>query len=203
MDDTVEEYNILVTSVGGQGGVTLARVLSYAAMDQGLNVRVGETLGMAQRGGPVQSHVRVGDRVHGSQMPRGRCDVLLSLEPAESVRAPEFLGLGTRVVMSTAPVYPIPVMLKEETYPELGMITAALGRIGCRVHALDARELAMRAEAPASLNVVVLGAYAALEEGVIGTESMRRALGEALPRRLLEQNTRAFDLGHEEMKRQL
>ncbi|MCJ7573756.1 indolepyruvate oxidoreductase subunit beta [Candidatus Bathyarchaeota archaeon] len=196
----VEEYNILVTSVGGQGGVTLARVLSYAAMGEGLNVRVGETLGMAQRGGPVQSHVRVGDRVHGSQMPRGRCDVLLSLEPAESVRAPEFLGLGTRVVMSTAPVYPIPVMLKEETYPELGMITAALGRIGCRVHALDARELAIGAEAPASLNVVVLGAYAALEEGVIGTESIRRALGEALPRRFLEQNTKAFDLGYAKMR---
>lgn len=203
MDDTVEEYNILVTSVGGQGGVTLARVLSYAAMGEGLNVRVGETLGMAQRGGPVQSHVRVGDRVHGSQMPRGRCDVMLSLEPAESVRTPEFLGPGTRVVMSTAPVYPIPVMLKEETYPELDVITAALGRIECRVHVLDARELAMRAESPASLNVVVLGAYAALEEVVISTESMRRALGEALPRRFLEQNTRAFDLGYEEMRRQL
>jgi len=203
VDDTVEEYNILVTSVGGQGGVTLARVLSYAAMGEGLNVRVGETLGMAQRGGPVQSHVRVGDRVHGSQMPRGRCDVMLSLEPAESVRTPEFLGPGTRVVMSTAPVYPIPVMLKEETYPELDVITAALGRIECRVHVLDARELAMRAESPASLNVVVLGAYAALEEVVISTESMRRALGEALPRRFLEQNTRAFDLGYEEMRRQL
>lgn len=203
MDDTVEEYNILVTSVGGQGGVTLARVLSHAAMGEGLNVRVGETLGMAQRGGPVQSHVRVGDRVHGSQMPRGRCDVMLSLEPAESVRTPEFLGPGTRVVMSTAPVYPIPVMLKEETYPELDVITAALGRIECRVHVLDARELAMRAESPASLNVVVLGAYAALEEVVISTESMRRALGEALPRRFLEQNTRAFDVGYAEMRRLL
>lgn len=105
--------------------------------------------------------------------------------------------------MSTAPVYPIPVMLKEETYPELDVITAALERIGCRVHALDARELAIGAEAPASLNVVVLGAYAALEEGVIGTESMRRALGEALPRRFLEQNKRAFDLGYTEMQRLL
>lgn len=203
MDDTVEEYNILVTSVGGQGGVTLARVLSHAAMGEGLNVRVGETLGMAQRGGPVQSHVRVGDRVHSSQMPRGRCDVMLSLEPAESVRTPEFLGPGTRVVMSTAPVYPIPVMLKEETYPEFDVITAALERIGCRVHTLDVRELAVRAEAPASLNVVVLGAYAALEEGVISTESVRRALGEALPRRFLEQNTRAFDVGYAEMRRLL
>ena len=113
------------------------------------------------------------------------------------------MTITTMVVMSTAPVYPILVMLKEETYPELDVITAALGRIECRVHVLDARELAMRAESPASLNVVVLGAYAALEEVVISTESMRRALGEALPRRFLEQNTRAFDLGYEEMRRQL
>jgi indolepyruvate ferredoxin oxidoreductase beta subunit len=199
----VEEYNILVTSVGGQGGVTLARVLSYAALSQGLNVRVGETLGMAQRGGPVQSHVRVGDMVHSPLMSRGRCDALLSLEPAESVRAPVYLRPGTRVVMSTAPVYPIPVMLGEASYPELYEIKAALEKIGCRVHALDARELALKAEAAASLNVVVLGAYAALEEGVISTESMRRALGEALPRRFLEQNKRTFDLGYEEMRRLL
>jgi indolepyruvate ferredoxin oxidoreductase beta subunit len=197
----VEEYNILVTSVGGQGGVTLARVLSYAALSQRMNVMVGETLGMAQRGGSVQSHIRVGHRVHSPLMPRARCDILLSLEPTESVRAPEFLRPGTRVVMSTAPVYPIPVMLGEASYPELDRIRDALERIGCRVYALDARELALKAEAVASLNVVVLGAYAALEEGVISTASMRRALGETLPRRFLEQNTKAFDLGYMEMQR--
>ena len=151
----------------------------------------------------VRSLARVSEKGPRLPDPGDKRDVLLSLEPAELVRAPEFLGPGTRVVMSTAPVYPIPVMLKEETYPELDVITAALGGIGCRVHALDARELAVRAEAPASLNVVVLGAYAALEEGVIGTESMRRALGEALPRGFLEQNKRAFDLGYTEMQRLL
>ena len=81
-----KEYNILISSVGGQGGITLARILSNAALTQGLNVRIGETLGMAQRGGAVQSHVRVGTSVYGALIRRGGADVLIALEPSEAVR---------------------------------------------------------------------------------------------------------------------
>lgn len=193
-------HNILITSVGGQGGITLARVIAHAALGQGLNVRVGETLGMAQRGGSVQSHVRIGEGVHGSLIPRGRCDVLLSLEPSEAVRVPEYLGPGARVILSTTPVYPIPVMLKEAKYPELPQIVSALEKIGCRVYSLDARGLALEADAPASVNMVTLGAYAALG-GVLNPDSLRRSLGEALSRRFLEANTRAFERGYVELKK--
>src|SRR5512136_2621720 len=101
------EHNILITSVGGQGGITLARIIAHAALKQGLDVIVGETLGMAQRGGSVQSHIRVGEGAHGSLIPRGRCNFLLSLEPSEAVRVPEYLGPSTKVILSTTPVYPI------------------------------------------------------------------------------------------------
>jgi len=195
------QYNILITSVGGQGGITLAKVLAYAALNQGLDVKVGETLGMAQRGGSVQSHVRIGDGVYGSLIPRGKCDVLLSLEPSEAVRVPEYLGPGTKVILSTAPVYPIPVMLKEALYPELSKITLALEKIGCNVYAIDARTLAIDADASTSLNIVVLGAYAALNEGILTNESLRKSLGEALSRKLLEANLRAFEKGYEAMNK--
>jgi len=197
------EHNILITSVGGQGGMTLARVLAEAAITQGLNVRVGETLGMAQRGGPVQSHVRIGEGIQGSVIPNGRCDVLLSLEPGEAVRVPEYLGPGTKAVVATAPVYPIPVMLGETKYPDLTAITRSLSRIGCIVHTLDAATLAREAQAPGSLNMVVLGAYAALRVGVLPSESLRSAIEEALPKRFLEANLRAFDSGFKAMEEQL
>jgi indolepyruvate ferredoxin oxidoreductase beta subunit len=197
------EHNILITSIGGQGGIALARVLAHAALDQGLNVRVGETLGMAQRGGSVQSHVRIGEDVHGSIIPRGRCDVLLSLEPSESLRAPEYLGPGTRAILSTTPVYPIPVLLKDAAYPGLPEVTSALERIGCRVYRIDARGLALIADAPASLNIVILGAYAALGEGMPSTESLRKAMGESLSKRFLDANNRAFEEGYEAMEKML
>jgi indolepyruvate ferredoxin oxidoreductase beta subunit len=195
------EHNILITSIGGQGGIALARVLAHTALDEGLNVRVGETLGMAQRGGSVQSHVRIGNNVHGSIIPRGKCNVLLSLEPSESVRAPEYLGPGTRAILNTTPVYPIPVLLKEATYPDLPKISSALERIGCMVYRIEARELALGTDAPSSMNIVILGAYAALGEGVLTTESLRNAIGESLSKRFLEANIRAFEKGYEAMEK--
>lgn len=194
------EHNILITSVGGQGGIALARVLAYAAMSQRMNVVVGETLGMAQRGGSVESHVRIGEGVYGQLIPRGRCDVLLSLELSEAVRVPKYLSSDTEVILSTAPVYPIPFLLKEASYPELLKITSALKKIGCKAYTLDAMALAIDAKAPNSLNIVILGAYAALEKGVLTTESLRSALSEALSKRFLDANIRAFDKGYDAMK---
>ena len=196
-------HNILITSVGGQGGITLARILANAAIIQGLDVRVGETLGMTQRGGSVQSHVRIGKGVQGSLIPRGQCDVLLSLESSEAIRVPEFLGKSTKVILNTSPVYSIPVILKEAKYPNLIDITAALEKICDKIYSLDARTLALEANAPTSVNMVILGAYAALNEGSITTEFLRRAIGEALSKRYLEANLCAFDKGYKAMEKKL
>jgi indolepyruvate ferredoxin oxidoreductase beta subunit len=197
----VKEYNILISSVGGQGGVTLARVISDAAMSQVLNLRVGETLGMAQRGGAVQSHIRLGDGVHGPLIPSGGADALLALEPGEAVRVAGYLGPGTRVIMNTTPTHPIPVMLGQATYPSLKEITGALDAIGCEVHAIDATRIAREAEAPRSLNVTVLGAYMALGEGVLKEDAVKEALRRSLPARHLEQNLRAYERGFEALTR--
>lgn len=196
------EHNILITSVGGQGGITLAKVLAQAALRQGLNVRVGETLGMAQRGGSVQSHVRIGKGVHSPMIPRGGCDVLLSLEPSEAVRVPDYLGPGVTAIINTTPVFPIPVILGEAKYPPLQSITSALERLGCTVYTLEAWRIADGIAAPTSLNIVILGAYAALS-GVITPDSLKWALGEALSKRFLEVNLRAFEAGYSEMKKKL
>ncbi len=196
---TVKEYNILVSSVGGQGGVTLARVIANAAMSMGLNLRVGETLGMAQRGGAVQSHVRLGDGVHGSLIPSGGADVLLALEPSEAVRVSRYLGPRTHVIVNAAPTYPIPVMLGQATYPSLEEIIDALEAMGCEVHVVDASRIARDAEAPRSLNIAVLGAYMGLGEAVLSKDAVKESLVKTLPARYLEQNLRAYEEGHKVM----
>lgn len=197
----VKEYNILISSVGGQGGITLARVIANAAMSQGLNLRVGETLGMAQRGGAVQSHIRLGDGVHGSLIPSGGADALLALEPSEAVRVGTYLGPDTKVIMNTVPTHPIPVMLGQATYPSLKEITSALEAIGCEVNALDATRIAREADAPRSLNITVLGAYMALGEEVLTEDAVKDALKRSLPERYLEQNLRAYEKGFEALTR--
>ena len=195
----VKEYNILVSSVGGQGGVTLARVIANAAMSMGLNLRMGETLGMAQRGGAVQSHVRLGDGVHGSLIPSGGADALLALEPSEAVRVSRYLGPRTRVVVNATPTYPIPVLLGRATYPSLEEITGALEAMGCEVHVVDASRIARDAEAPRSLNIAVLGAYMELGEAVLSEDAVKESLRKTLPARYLEQNLRAYEEGRKAM----
>ena len=166
-------YNILISSVGGQGGITLARVLSTAAMGMGLNVRVGESLGMAQRGGSVRSHVRLGDAVRGALIPEGKADVALSLEPAEALRVVKYLGGGTTVIVNSSPVLPISVLLNEASYPELGDIEEVLGKVAGRVYTLPALDLAVKAGTSRSLNVVMLGAYMALGEPVLSMDAVK------------------------------
>jgi indolepyruvate ferredoxin oxidoreductase beta subunit len=195
------EYNILVSSVGGQGGITLARVISHAAMSMGLNVRVGETLGMAQRGGSVQSHVRLGDAVLGALIPEGRANVVISLEPAETLRVIKYMSPQTTVLMNNRPVLPISVLLNETAYPDLDEIEGLLQKMVGGVYAIDAFDLAEKSGTSRSLNVVMLGAYMALGDSALTLDAVKDALKETLPHRYLEQNMKAFKMGMEEMKK--
>ncbi|MEM0331318.1 MAG: 2-oxoacid:acceptor oxidoreductase family protein, partial [Archaeoglobaceae archaeon] len=79
------ELNILVVGVGGQGALTTAHLIARSAMKAGLNVLVAETHGMAQRGGSVEVHVRIGD-VHSPLIPDCGADIVLALEPSEALR---------------------------------------------------------------------------------------------------------------------
>lgn len=197
----VKEYNILISSVGGQGGVTLARILSGAALSQGLRVRVGETLGMAQRGGSVQSHIRIGEDVHGPLIPEMRSDVLLSLEPAEALTVARYIGKKTTMLLNTEPILPISVVLGEETYPSIDQVESILKNLGGSLYSFNALELAKKAGSSRSLNIIMLGAYMALGESILTLDSISKAMSASLPIRYLEQNSRALKIGMDEMKK--
>jgi len=203
----IREHNILIASVGGQGGITLSRIIARAAMKMGYRVIVGETLGMAQRGGPVQSHVRIGSQVYGPLIPEGRCHILIALEPVEALRAARYLSPESTILLNEASLPPITAILGEVSYPTLREVVEALNRIGCGVYHLNAEKLALEAGSKRCLNVVMLGAYMAYMEAeklnIITMEAAEEAVGESVPSRYLEANLRALRLGYETLMKSM
>ena len=99
--------DILLAGVGGQGTVLAAKVLAQAAQNKGWQVRTAETIGMAQRGGSVVSHVRIGEGAYSPLIAKGCADAIIAFEPAEAVRAFPYLKKGGSVTVSSSPVKPV------------------------------------------------------------------------------------------------
>lgn len=191
------ECDIVVVGVGGQGVILISNVIGKAALKAGLPVRGAETHGMAQRGGSVISHIRLGCEF-GPMVPAGGADILLALEPAEALRCGHYLSDDGIALVNTNPVLPITVTTGQSRYPALEEILAPLQRICRDVKTLDATELAAKAGTPQAMNVVMLGAlsrYIPLPE-----EMLIESLSESIPAKFIEVNRRAFELGKLELE---
>ena len=100
-------FNILIAGVGGQGTVLASKLIAGAAMKSGLDVRTTETIGMAQRGGSVLGHTRIGDNIHSPLIKQGNADLIIAFEPSEAARQLAFLAEKGTLVMCDSPVYPV------------------------------------------------------------------------------------------------
>lgn len=193
---SLKEFNLIVTGVGGQGSVLASHIVAEAAVKRGFKVRVGETFGAAQRGGKVHSHVRIGDDVYGPLCPGGSLDVLLGLEPNETLRlALEYANEETLIITNTRPVPSMDANIGADHYPEVSRLIEALGRLSDEVVSFDATELAAEAGNERTMNVVLLGALAASGRLPFGAESLREAVMSRVPPRTVEVNEAAFELG--------
>jgi indolepyruvate ferredoxin oxidoreductase, beta subunit len=156
---------IILAGVRGQGIVLASKLVAWAAMNEGMAVRTSETIGMAQRGGSVVSHVRVSDTAIASPlMPLGAADVLLGMEPGEAVRCLPYLRPGGCAVVNTHPVAPV-AMASPQEYNGQEMI-AYLGQCGARLVVVDGEAICAEVGSPKVLNLALLGAAAAA--GVLG-----------------------------------
>lgn len=186
------ECDIVVVGVGGQGVIMLTSIIGKAALKAGIPVRSAETHGMAQRGGSVINHLRIGC-VFGPLVPVGGADILFALEPAEALRYAHYLSKDGIALVNTNPVLPSTVTTGQSRYPQLKEILAPLQRICRGIKTLDATNLAAKAGNPQTMNVVMLGAlskYIPLRE-----EKLIESLTESVPAKFLEVNMRAFELG--------
>lgn len=193
--------NVMLTGVGGQGTVLAAKVLAQAAQDKGWQVRTAETIGMAQRGGNVVSHVRMGDageEVFAPLLAEGSADLVIAFEPAEAARVLPFLAPGGLLVTATTAIQPVTAALSDRPYRAddvLARIERSLAgsNAGSRFVAVDDAALTAAAGGRKVLNTVLLAS--ALREGAIplDLDDLRRALEECVKPRFVALNLAAVE----------
>ncbi len=191
------ECDVVVVGVGGQGVILISEIIGRAAMMAGLSVRGVETHGMAQRGGSVINHIRVGCDFSAMISP-GSADVLLAMEPAEALRYAHYLSPRGVALVNTRPVLPVTVTAGEASYPSIEEILAPLRAVASEVKSMDATGLAAKAGSPQATNVVMLGALS--KHLPIEEATLLSALSATVPARFLEVNRKAFELGKIEVE---
>ncbi|MBR6934873.1 MAG: indolepyruvate oxidoreductase subunit beta [Clostridia bacterium] len=187
-----DELNILIIGVGGQGTLLASRFLGDVALRLGRDVKVSEVHGMSQRGGSVETCVRIGENVASPIIDRGMADVVLSFESVEALRALEYLKPGGTVIMNTQEILPMPVISGAAVYPD--NVPERLSGGNFRVIALDALSIAEKCGSAKCVNVVLLGILSAVIPG-IAPDVWRQSLESVVPAKLLETNRRAFEEG--------
>ena len=146
--------DIILSGVGGQGILSIAAVIGEAALKEGLYMKQAEVHGMSQRGGDVQSNLRLSDEPIASDLiPKGHADLIISLEPMESLRYLPYLKKEGWLVTNSRPFVNIP------NYPEFEKVNAELDRLPHKV-VLDVEEIAKEAGSVRAANIVMLGAAA-------------------------------------------
>ncbi len=191
------ECDIVIVGVGGQGVILISDVIGRAAVKSGKPVRGAETHGMAQRGGSVINHTRIGCRFS-PMVAVGRADVLLALEPAEALRFAHFLSPEGVALVNTTPVLPVTVTTGKARYPAMEEILAPLRNICKAVVPMDATAIAKQAGTVQAMNVVMLGALSG--HIPLSEDILLAALAEVVPPRYLEANQKAFALGKAEVE---
>ena len=181
--------NIIICGVGGQGTVLAAKVLSQAAIANGERVLSAETIGMAQRGGSVVSHVRIGD-AFSPLVPQGQADVLIAFEAAEAVRNIAYLRQGGTVIVNKKVVQPVTASLSGKAFDENEMISY-LEKVAAKVVAVDTDEACKELGSSKVVNMVLLGA--ASRAGLIDEEELKTAIKQLVKPDFYELNVRAVE----------
>ena len=183
--------DIILCGVGGQGTVLASKLLCAAAMAKGLPVMSAETIGMAQRGGSVFSHLRLGEGVYSPMIALGSADLILGFEPGEAVRQLPSLKPDGRVVVSSRPVMPVTASLTGGHYDVEEMLRCLRANVD-RFTVVDAEKAMAELGSSRILNLLLLGA--ALRDGALGLteEDLQSAIYEKIPEKYRELNLRAL-----------
>jgi indolepyruvate ferredoxin oxidoreductase beta subunit len=184
--------DIILAGVGGQGVLSIAAIIARAAVAEGFEVRQSEVHGMAQRGGAVLAHLRVSDGPIASDLvPRGGADIILSMEPLESLRYAAWLSPSGALVTAAEPFVNIP------NYPDPGeIIRAVKGFPVSRI--VEAAALAKEAGQARAVNMVMVGAASPFLP--LKAETLEDTIGAAFAAKgapVAETNIKAFRLGRE------
>ena len=194
----MDKLDSLVTGVGGQGVVLASDIISEAALAAGFDVKKTDTLGMAQRGGSVVSHVRLAPRVWSPMIREGKVELLLAFEKLEAARWSHYLGSGGIAIVNNYEQPPLSVSLGQETYPSHEAVADALKRQTDLVYFIDGTQRAKELGNVRTLNIFMLGCFsvfAPLEANIWKEHIYWR-----MPENIREINLTAFENGRKEME---
>lgn len=183
--------DIILCGVGGQGILSIATIIGQAATEAGLNLKQAEVHGMSQRGGDVQSNLRLStEPIWSDLIPQGQADVIISMEPMEALRYLPYLSADGAVVTSSKPFINIP------NYPDEAALMEEIDALP-KAAKLDIETVAKEAGNARGANMVLLG-MAAPYIGILSVEQLRKAIAVVFARKgeaVVEANLKAFDMG--------
>ena len=196
-------FNMIIAGVGGQGSILASHIFADAAIraseangDNDIKVRVGETFGAAMRGGAVASHVKIGSDVFNPLVPEDKADVVLGLEPLETLRVGvKYIAPGGMVIMNIRKYESVDVKTGQAEYPSISDIVSSFKKLNANVITLDATEIAIKAGTAKAMNVVMLGALAACPKNPVPKRILEEVIKDRVPVKTIEVNLKAFELG--------
>lgn len=183
--------NIVLCGVGGQGTVLASKLIAAAAMKKGISVMSAETIGMAQRGGSVFSHIRLGEHIHSPMIAKGTADIIIGFEPAEAVRMLPYLKDNGQVIVSSHAIMPVTSTLSGADYDGKEIILY-LKKVVNNLLVVDSEKACHELGSSKVLNILLLGA--AISSGALGLteEEIQDAIKERLPEKFHDLNYRAL-----------
>jgi len=189
-----KSFDVLIVGIGGQGTILASNVLGDACVIEGRHVRGAETHGMSQRGGSVETHIRI-DGKFGPLIAPGAADLLLAFDVLEALRYRHFLKPDGTMVVSREMVVPTSVFSGKQPVPRMEDIEAELKAGKAKVILVDATSIAAEAGNPLAANIVLLGAASHILP--LAAESLAEAVRRNVPPKTVSINEKAFDLGKE------
>jgi indolepyruvate ferredoxin oxidoreductase beta subunit len=198
--NTTKGFDVVLVGVGGQGIVMLSNIIGQAAAQAGVRALTGELHGLSQRSGSIYIHMRIGGSELSPLIPYGEADAIVSLEAMEALRYIEYLKDDGIIIMNTQVTNPpieIATLSKEkrEDFLKLDQIKEKLEIVTKNIALIDSLSLATKAGNTRTENSVFIGALAALADIPLSIENLKTSLEKTVPKKALDENIKAFELG--------
>lgn len=192
----MKEFNLVITGVGGQGIITLSKIIGEAALKQGYDVKTSELHGLAQRGGHIECHVRFGNKINSSLVREGKADLIISLEPLEALRTCSYASKENTVfLVNILSVVPLSIRISDEKYPSLNKIVNNLKSFSDKVLTVNASDIVKRETGNVvSTNVYMLGYASSRNLIPIKKGFLFDGIRETVPEKYFEMNKKIFEL---------
>lgn len=197
-----DPINFIVSGVGGQGNVMISLIVGEALIDMGYYVAVGETYGSSQRGGSVMSHVRISaGKQYGPLIPEGQADVIMGMEPIETLRM--FRQFGNEQVVTIVNPRPIPAVgMMYDNYPDVDSLLQQIRSVSSRTYVVNATEEAQKLGNPILANMILIGSLVQTGLLPLGEANLKSVIEGMFPKAIAV-NMQALKTGMQLIKQQV